>query len=216
MKIIKRDSELKTKDIYLENDGKELLIFFAGNGDLYWVIKTNNQENYESFKITKENYSVYSLFENLYSDIESINVHNSVPCYITIYEEYLKELDEEKEMYIKYNYSNYNELFNKEEKKITWYSDEVMHDAANILTIKKLEEEYLIEFRAQECDDNFEKEDNLMGIGVRIRNSGSRYNPFNVLFMKMFNNLQNIDDVNDLYHQYHIEEYLYKEKIKKK
>lgn len=49
-------------------------------------------------------------------------------------------------------------------------------------------------------------------ISIRFRNSGSRYAPFNRLFMKMFNKLQFLDDVNDYGHQIHIEEYLYNNK----
>ena len=34
-------------------------------------------------------------------------------------------------------------------------------------------------------------------ISIRFRNSGSRYRPFNLIFMRMFNELQNLT-VNDL------------------
>ena len=51
-------------------------------------------------------------------------------------------------------------------------------------------------------------------IPIRFRNSGSSYDPFNIVFMKMYNEMKNIDDINDIGHQIHIEEYLYnKEKI---
>lgn len=48
---------------------------------------------------------------------------------------------------------------------------------------------------------------------IRFRNSGSRYNPFNINFMQMYNSLKEYDPNN---HQIHIEEYLYKQnKLKK-
>ena len=60
----------------------------------------------------------------------------------------------------------------------------------------------------------YEEEYNLENtISIRFRNSGSRYAPFNIIFMKMYLNLQKIDDVNDYGHQMHIEEHL--NKIKK-
>ena len=51
-------------------------------------------------------------------------------------------------------------------------------------------------------------------MGIRISNSGSRYAPFNIVFMRMFTKLQDIDDINDYGHQIHIEEYLYNQKVK--
>ena len=44
---------------------------------------------------------------------------------------------------------------------------------------------------------------------IRFRNSGSRYEPFNICFMQMYNELKNYDSN---CHQIHIEEYLYKQK----
>ena len=49
-------------------------------------------------------------------------------------------------------------------------------------------------------------------ISVRFRNSGSRYVPFNIAFMDMYNDMKEVDDVTDKGHQLHIEEYLYETK----
>ena len=51
---------------------------------------------------------------------------------------------------------------------------------------------------------------NINNISIRFRNSGSKYKPFNICFMRLFNNLQNYDPD---YHQITIEEYNYKRKI---
>ena len=51
--------------------------------------------------------------------------------------------------------------------------------------------------------------------GVRIRNSGSRYNHFNVPFMRMYHRLCEYDYESN-YHQIHMEEYLYQKKLIKK
>ena len=47
---------------------------------------------------------------------------------------------------------------------------------------------------------------------VRFRNSGSYYEPFNCVFMRMYNNLQKVDPK---YHQIHMEELGYVKKLEK-
>ena len=47
-------------------------------------------------------------------------------------------------------------------------------------------------------------------ISIRFRNSGSLYDPFNMIFMRMFNKLQNYDPE---YHQIHFEEINYAKKL---
>ena len=85
MKVIKA----KAKDEYLFNislneDNKFVRFYFGGNGDLYWLFSAKiddilyhqlddekiemSDDNY--FIITKENYAVYSLFEQLFLDIK--------------------------------------------------------------------------------------------------------------------------------------------------
>ena len=51
-----------------------------------------------------------------------------------------------------------------------------------------------------------------MSYSVRISNSGSRYGYFNIPFMNMYTKLC---EYNPDYHQIHMEEYLYNEKVKK-
>ena len=50
-------------------------------------------------------------------------------------------------------------------------------------------------------------------IVVRFRNSGSRYDPFNCVFMRFYQRLQEVDPN---YHQVHIEELIYRKKLKRK
>ena len=58
MKLTKNKSELNTYDVYLTDGNKELSILFAGNGDLYWIIKNKDRTDSkkQKFTITKENY----------------------------------------------------------------------------------------------------------------------------------------------------------------
>ena len=200
MKIIKKENE-----VILIDKEKILTILLRGNDDLYWEFenKSNNPSPESNcIFITKENYKLYDLFNKLYNDIENINISEN-------------HTFEEPEKYHRYNLSNYNKLFNKEQKTITWYSDEDLHKIASIVKIKKLENSFKLEFLSQNpIKNHFPKE-----IQIRFRNSGSYYKPFNIVFMKMYNKLQEIEDIHDINHQYHIEEYLYikeKNKVRKR
>jgi len=92
---------------------------------------------------------------------------------------------------------------------IEWYSDELPIDIASKLTIKKEEETFKVLFeKSKKAWDGI-----FITYSIRFRNSGSRYNPFNINFMQMYNELKEYDPN---YHQIHIEEYLYKQKVLKK
>lgn len=209
MKVIKENNDFGIKIFLMEKD-KYLAFTFGGNLDLYWSIHINKKNidennNCDCFIITKENYGVYRLFEKLFFDIENINIFD-------------KEMSEiEKNKYKLYNYSNYDELFDKNNKVITWYSDETAHKVSNILKIKKEPNTFKIEFYVQPYIEGYDRDFHSLGyIPIRFRNSGSSYDPFNIVFMKMYDSMKKIDDVNSIGHQIHMEEYLYnKAKAKK-
>lgn len=222
MKVIKKEEE-KGLNIYFKTDNKCLSFVFGGNGDLYWTIhnmniKENMEYNYDYFIINKENYNVYKLFEQLFFDIENINLFDEIdiPFYLETYEEkkeYLEkkkcEKEEMKKRYRLYNDSNYNELYDKNNRTITWYSDETAHEVSSILKIKQEEDSFKIEIFHQPHKNGYDEDLYINGfIPIRIRNSGSYYDPFNIIFMRMYNNMYVLDDVNDFGHQIHIEEYL--------
>jgi len=226
MKVVKQKNE-HGLNIFIQEEQKYLAFSFGGNGDLYWSIHISNSDTDKyNFIITKENYSIYSLFLQLFNDIENINIFGEIeiPFYIENDEEkreYIKQRNEEiendKKKYQLFNYSNYNKLFDKTNEIITWYSDETAHDVANILKIKKEKEIFKIEFYTQTYVEGYDEDFySLYCIPIRFRNSGSSYHPFNIIFMKMYNNMKEIDDAKEIGHQIHIEEYLYnKNKIKK-
>ena len=116
----------------------------------------------------------------------------------------------------KENYEVYR-LFDKENNTITWYSDETNHEVANILKIRKENESFELEFYIQPYIEGYDRDFNsLYHIPIRFRNSGSSYDPFNIVFMRMYEKMKQVDHVNDYGHQIHIEEYLYNQnKIKK-
>lgn len=228
MRVLLETNEFGIKDINLIEGNKYLSIIVRGTGDLYWVIRNakmniDEKYSYDSFEITKENYQVYSLFEGLFYDIKNINIFGKeieYPPYVETDEEkreYLERLDSDKMNYRMFNMSHYNDLYNEDEKTITWVSDETGFEVANKVLIHKLDDRFLIEFKTQTNIEEYEMEDDIPGtMGIRFRNSGSRYMPFNTVFMRMFREMQNIDDVNDYGHQIHMEEYLYeKNKMKK-
>lgn len=186
--------------VNVEEDKDIFGITFGGNLDLYWYIHSNEEikDKHKVFRITKENYKLYELFEILYRDIERIN----------LFDEELS--DEEKDRFREYDNSNYKELFNPKDKTITWYSDETAKRVGNYLVIKKKDDSFELNFHTQNHIDGYDRDfNNAYYIPIRFRNSGSRYTPFNCVFMRMYNRLDEIDDVNDMCHQLHMEEYLY-------
>lgn len=203
MKIVKREDAFGLS-VFVEENDKYLCFTFGGNGDLYWSIRNpgNSGREYSSdiLNITKENYKLYHLFEMLFNDIENINIFDDG-----------EELSEErKNLFTEYNYANYNELYNKEDGVITWYSDEVAREVANYLKIYKEDDLFRVEFNTQKPIEGYDRDFHSSSyIPIRFRNSGSRYFPFNCVFMRMYNNMKNLDDVNDIGHQIHMEEYLY-------
>ena len=91
MEIIKIKNNRYSYDFYLKEDDKELRISFGGNLDLYWSLtkkninlkqikpselyKESKKELKETFTLTKENYYIYTLFENLYNDIKECKLY---------------------------------------------------------------------------------------------------------------------------------------------
>ena len=211
MKVVKEDSESGLTISFEETD-KKFIVLYAGNLDLYWVIRSKNDSDHHSFTITKENYAVYKLFEELFDDIENINIFGEM---LLQFYETEEEIEYQKKSYREFNRSNYNELFN--DNIITWYSDETNHEASNILKIKREKDSFELNFYIQPYEDVCCRDFNTPRyIPIRFRNSGSSYKPFNTLFMKMYHKMHEIDDIDDYGHQMHIEEYLYSQNKTKK
>ena len=206
--FVKNDN--KTYDIKLIDGSKKLTIMYGGNGDLYWSLINDDWEvlyegitNY--FDITKENYEVYKSFESLLLDIQTINISGEVSNFPVGVEtedeqrEYLLKLEAEKENYRKHNMGNYNNLYDAKNNKVTWISDELAEEVANEVTISKKDEAIRLSFKTKPQVAGYDKNYFDFGmISIRFRNSGSRYRPFNLIFMRMFNELQKLSAVNDL------------------
>ena len=182
---------------FKKDDNKTFIITFCGNLDLYFCLYNFNNEPY--FIIDKSNYHIYELFDKLYNDVKNCNIF---------------ENNETKERYLKYiERYEYKKLF--KDNTIEWKSDDYPDEIAPYFNITKEEDYYLIKFKQCIIDKNNDYQYPLVRddyISVRLRNSGSKYEPFNCIFMRLYNSLSNIDE-NDL-EQVHIEEYLYNQKKK--
>lgn len=206
----KKDKSEHGYTIRLEKENSTLVIMFGGNGDLYWNVI--NKDDYESqkqyFTITKENYEIFSLFDKLYRRIENCDVYRVDPL-----EEELCLDDEERERLYERTKEMNEELSEEEayehlctDTAIVWHSDGAPYGEGNRLSIYKSRdgEKFLLEF--------IKYDKNLDYHSVEISNSGSRYSPFNTVFMDHFNSLCEIDPD---YHQIHIEEILYQKRLTK-
>ena len=78
-----------------------------------------------------------------------------------------------------------NDVYNRlvQNSAIIWYSDNIYDEKANKLKIEKKDDKIILNFTDNPDDPTF-------GFGIRICNSGSKYDPFNLCFMNLFNQLQ--------------------------
>jgi hypothetical protein len=169
-------------DYSLIDGDKELRIFFARNYDLFFILDNHtllSNENIEmDFNITKEDYDLYLIFDKAYNRFVTSKNNNL-------------------------NYSFLHDFYQlvDEDNNINWISDEGPVDIEDKLVISKEEDSFRLRFIRS--DKNYDY--NNSGICIRVRNSGSRYNPFNCIFMELYDNLQSIDP---LYRQINLYEYL--------
>ncbi len=212
-------------DYTFQEDNKILRIVFGGNLDLYWSLTNLNEdtisdssydEQYETFLITKENYTVYQMFKKLIEDIKLPRVYEPLK---------IDHLDDELEIYpseeseeercnrwndeLKNSY-RYKRLYDGE--NIRWHSDEDSYDEADVVQITEQEDSILLEFYRPKQDVKTIGRIMPGTISIRFRNSGSTYDPLNIVFMKMYQELQNY---NPDYHQIHFEEIEYQKKLRK-
>ena len=212
-------------DIELSRGDKTLSIFFGGNLDLYFSLK--NFGNDPTFIIGKDNYEIHALFDMLYNSVINANIYEKLTDKEINFIIFLSELEEED-----YHLKIAEELKRREKYErnlrksiqyknlvqdgvIIWRSDEYFDEIAPFIKIKKQENAYILEFGKPIISPEYKNDADLMfmdprRITVRFRNSGSRYEPFNILFMKLYQGLYKLDYD---HHQIHIEENLIQERI---
>lgn len=208
------DASTKTYEYSFVKDNLRLKIFFGGNLDLYWEITdlSVNEDNFFEytskpleFIITKDNMEVYSLFHKLYNDVINREFASDEEKKL---DEEMQDLDifEYTDDFKEYMDKNSNDVYKLlvNDGVISWHSDELCYDAANIVNIEMVGDDIKLTFVEQIMNDGY----SFPGeISIRFRNSGSTYDPFNQIFMNHFNALNVIDPE---YHQIHIEEYVRK------
>ena len=183
-------------DYCLMEGNKELHIFFTTEYDLYMLLRTDrllpeNENISIDFDITKEDYNLYFIFDKLYRRITESNA--------------LSNDNQDFE-------PNHHKDLLDDNFNIIWVSDYEPMDSGDRLVISKEEDSYKLTFvRNDKPLDNGLKSNGC--IPIRISNSGSRYNPFNCVFMELYDGLQSI---NPKYHQIRFEELGYNKELVKK
>ena len=207
---------------YVFTDNKKhLIISFEGNLDLYMTLREDDtnlagdENKITTFDITKKNYEIFEIFDSLYNDIIHGQLFEETPveslCSDINHEELFEELPEFKSSIDYTKTYEYKKLVDNQ-KNIIWISDDGPAEIEDRVIIFPVDDDvYRLTFvRNDKTMDGEYK--SRYGICVRFRNSGSKYDPFNCAFMKMFIKLQKIDPE---YHQVHFEEIEYKEKVYK-
>ena len=214
-------------NIELSRDDKTLSIFFGGNLDLYFSLKNFNDN--PTFIIGKDNYEIYALFDELYNNVVNVNIYEKLTekeiNFIILMselgeEDYHPKIAEELKRREKYERNLKKSIQYKnlvQDGVIIWKSDEYFDEIAPFIKIKKLANSYLLTFGKPIISPEYKNDADFMledprVITIRIRNSGSRYEPFNTIFMKLYQRLCMLEDE---CHQIHIEEYLIGERISK-
>jgi len=196
MKIQKIPNKERSYNYIFTENNKQLIISFEGNLDLYMTLRDGNnlseKENRTiTFEITKEDHELFYIFDSLYKDIIEGKVFNETL-------EFKSSIDYKKTY-------EYKKLVN-DKMDITWISDNGPSEIEDRVIISPLNEDvYRLTFVRNGKTIRGEIKSHF-GISVRFRNSGSQYDPFNCVFMRMFRKLQQIDPE---YHQIHFEEIEY-------
>lgn len=170
-------------------------ISFENNLDSYWSFKPNvnfldSEESYE-INITKGNYFLYQLFEELYDSIKTGIIQTGR----TYNDDGIIKLEKEeiKSLFV--------------DDSIYFLSDDFAKEEASSFRITKEKDIYKIIFSKSHSKIYFNT------FAVRIRNSGCRYGYFNIPFMNLYNKL--VEYSKEEYYQMHLEEYVYNKTYKK-
>lgn len=182
----------ETKDILIKDGKKTLKIFYASNGDLYIdIFGQHSLDEYGNYTATfsiNQRQEIYRYFEILLDNIIKCNVFqvSDIELEMCNTQEQTTKLLNSSQLYnerLKSSYA-YNSLV--QDSTIIWYSDNIYDEKANKVSIEKIDDEIILTFIDNPDDPTF-------GFGIRICNSGSKYDPFNICFMNLFNQLQQLN-----------------------
>lgn len=201
LKINKIKNENEYDKFIITTKEGEFSIAYGGTLDLYWsYIPTESLKELpdsKTFTITKENYELYQLMNELYERIKEKQPLKEK-------EEQLPEFMLGLNLNTNRNERNWEKLFHND--MIEWYSEDSINNKPCKLQIKQILDAYKITFYKGKIDT-------FPTYTIRFSNNGSQYDPYNTVFMNMYNELREIDPN---YHQIHMEEYLYHQKTLQK
>ena len=167
---IKRIDGEYPKIILYNNDKVGLEISFAGNLDLYFVLKGADIDN--KIIINESNLRVYDIFNQLVVSLFECNLPYEV---------------RDKNMLRRT--SNYDKLVHDD--MIKWSCDDYSEKVGPSFKIEKVDDEFVVTFDRGIIEKQFLA--SKYSISVRIRNSGSLYQPFNANFMRLYHELCDLD-----------------------
>lgn len=193
MKIeFKKNNNFKDiNDIFIR-DGKKLLkIFYGANGDLYFdIFGSHNKDEFGRYNapfIINQTDDIYLYFENLINDIINCHVYDESDIDLWDFLEENKNTIKVKNENLK-SKNNYQRLV--QNNAIIFFSDNIYDEKANQMKIEIVDKSIVFTF----VDNPLDPTD---GFGIRISNSGSKYEPFNICFMNFFNQLEKLSPENN-------------------
>ncbi len=203
----KLDYKTGTYEYYLNNGKNLLAIGCKDNGNLcVWTLSSKEIE----FNITKENMFIYSLFDELFSDLKQADIYCLTGKDLLAYEDEEEAYAMQKEMC----------EMNQEVKESAWYHKLFHDDTITLISTESSPyEEYLnqdrkgnrhiLKITRQEDCFNIRMTSNTMDNTPRreiiIDKCSEMHAPVNVLLMRFYEKLLEYDPS---YHQIYIEEYL--------
>lgn len=214
--IIRREKEHGPAFTIVTEDGN-FEISFEGTLDLYWsycfegsILDTPPTKK---FIITRENPFLFNLFDELYNDIKNTNLFKfapspfSRPLTSAELKKELRRIKRQNKDIEDRNFYNREKLFKN--GVIEWHHDEFPYEEGSVLKINPHVDGYEVTFEKSKGEAfSF-----FITYAVRIRNSGSRYEYYNMPFMRMYQQLikGSLDDP-----QISIEEYMSQKRLEKK
>lgn len=196
--MIKVNKYEKTADIITEEGTFQIL--YSGVHDLHWRYVFNgcilDQPDSKQFTIKKDDEYLYSLIGELYNDIKNYNVFVTNPLdYYT--DNTIEELKRVKKANKQLNNSikeadKYNPARLFTNNSVEWHSDDFSYEEGSLFKIEKIDDSFVVSFEKSKLNDL------SLTYSVRLRTSGSRYNYFYMIFMRMYEELMELDNDQDL------------------
>lgn len=173
MTRVNKEKNLVMNDVInVQTEEGSFYISFEKDLNLYFSYLGNTIDDKDeySFSIDKENLFLYECFDELYDSIESEKPFK--------YSDNLLNPD-----YV-YPLSKVSTEFIHEYETIDFHSEDEDYDLSSVLKIKKGKDSYVVSFKKSKAKVGHS------AYSVCIKNGGSRYDPYNVSFMIMYNKLR--------------------------